>query len=170
MAAPIGNSFWRARAKHGRDKIFKTPDELWNAACEYFDWVEANPLKEEKIYQFQGEIVRGEVSKMRAMTMEGLCLFMHVNTEYLRQFESALDTETKLGKAFSRVIKEIKEVIRNQKFSGAAADLLNANIIARDLGLRDKGEVDHKSSDGSMTPTKIEITAPAGGDDAKDKN
>ena len=39
----------------------------------------------------------------------------------------------------------------NQKFMGAAADLLNANIISRDLGLADKK--DHTSSDGSMTPS-----------------
>jgi hypothetical protein len=32
-------------------------------------------------------------------------------------------------------------VILDQKFTGAAADLLNPNIIARDLGLTDKKEV-----------------------------
>ena len=36
------------------------------------------------------------------------------------------------------------EIIRTQKFAGAAADLLNANIIARDLGLADKNEVTGK--------------------------
>ena len=41
---------------------------------------------------------------------------------------------------FVVVVSEIEAVIRDQKFSGAAADLLNANIIARDLGLKDKSE------------------------------
>jgi hypothetical protein len=32
----------------------------------------------------------------------------------------------------------VEEIIRTQKFEGASADLLNPNIIARDLGLADK--------------------------------
>lgn len=148
----LGNQFWRARAKHGRDKIFKTPEQLWNAACEYFDWVEENPLWETKSYQYQGVPVQDTIPKMRAMTLEGICLFLHVNTKYFYDFEGGLDLSTQEGKDFSEIISKIKEIIRNQKFSGAAADLLNANIIARDLGLRDKSELDHKSSDGSMTP------------------
>ena len=51
MGAPKGNQFWKARAKHGRDKIFKTPDALWKAACEYFEWVDDNPLEEAIVYQ-----------------------------------------------------------------------------------------------------------------------
>ena len=33
----IGNQFWKARAKHGRSKIFSSPNQLWKAAIEYFD-------------------------------------------------------------------------------------------------------------------------------------
>ena len=39
-----------------------------------------------------------------------------------------------------------ESVIRSQKFAGAAADLLNANIIARDLGLAEKKQVESKST------------------------
>ena len=39
---------------------------------------------------------------------------------------------------FLGVVKEVEEIIYNQKFTGAAADLLNSNIIARELGLADK--------------------------------
>ena len=35
----------------------------------------------------------------------------------------------------------MKQIIKTQKFEGAAAELLNANIIARDLGLADKKEL-----------------------------
>lgn len=34
----------------------------------------------------------------------------------------------------------MEEIIRTQKFEGASADLLNPNIIARDLGLAEKQE------------------------------
>ena len=162
MPAPKGNQFWKARAKHGRDKIFKTPQQLWEAACEYFEWVEENPLYEGKPFAFQGDSWVEMVPKMRAMTLEGLCLFLHVNAQYFTDFENALDLETEEGKDFSLVIKDIRAVIRDQKFAGASAGLLNANIIARDLGLADKQDL--TSSDGSMSPkpTTIELVAPKG--------
>lgn len=157
MAAPKGNQFWKARAKHGRDKIFKTPSDLWGAACEYFEWCEENPLKEEKAFAFQGEITKESVSLLRPMTIGGLCLFLGVNMQYLNDFEESLDLESREGKDFSLIIEAIKTSIKEQKFAGAAAGLFNANIIARDLGLSDKSELDHKSSDGSMTPPKKHV-------------
>ena len=39
-----GNQFWKMRETHGRNPIFETPEQLWVAACEYFQWVEDNPL------------------------------------------------------------------------------------------------------------------------------
>lgn len=49
---------------------------------------------------------------------------------------------------------EAEEIIRRQKFEGAAADLFNPNIIARDLGLADKSELTGK--DGGPIETKSE--------------
>jgi hypothetical protein len=43
---------------------------------------------------------------------------------------------------------EIEKVIYNQKFTGAAADLLNSNIIARELGLSDKVQNEHTGANG----------------------
>ena len=148
MSAPKGNRFWEARAKHGRDTIFKDADAMWEAACEYFGWVEDNPLWENKPTQYQGDVIDIPTDKMRAMTNEGLCIFWGVNTKYLSQFEGELDLETQSGKDFSNVIGKIRDVIRSQKFAGAAAGILNANIIARDLGLADKQESEIKGSGG----------------------
>lgn len=141
MAAPKGNQFWKARATHGRDKIFKTPEDLWSACCEYFEWVDKNPLKEEKLFAYQGEIVRDTVSKIRAMTISGLCLFLDIGVSTWADYRGD-------RKDFSVVIAQAEEIIYNQKFQGAAADLLNANIIARDLGLRDKQDLEHTGANG----------------------
>jgi hypothetical protein len=138
MAAPKGNRFWELRSKHGRDKLFATPELLWEAACEYFDWMEINPLYESKAFAFQGEVTMATLPKMRAMTLSGLCFYLHCDEAYFRNFKIQ-DRENK--EDFITVIKEIEKVVYNQKFQGAAADLLNANIIARDLGLTDKQEV-----------------------------
>jgi len=134
MGAPIGNQFWKIRAKHGRDKLFKTPELLWSAACDYYQWCDDNPLKEEKLFHFQGEITRDSSSKMRAYTITGLCLYLHCSTEWFRHFEE----NNKDSKDFIPILTRIRETIYTQKFTGAAADLLNSNIIARDLGLIDK--------------------------------
>lgn len=139
MAAPSGNQFWKLRSKHGRDKLFETADLLWEAACEYFEWCENNPLME---VDFRGKDANEvEIPKMRAFTWQGLCLYLDCNTQYFSQFK---ETEAGKQKDFSLVITRIEQTIYNQKFSGAAAGFLNPNIIARDLGLTDKKELDHK--------------------------
>lgn len=148
----IGNQFWKARAKHGRSKIFSSPNQLWKAAIEYFEWSDENPLLEQKAFAYQGEITKTEITKMRAYTITGLCIFLGVTRNYLTDLKDRLNLETRQGKDFARIIKMIEEIIFTQKFEGAAADLLNANIIARDLGLTDKKDIDHKSTDGSMAP------------------
>ena len=69
MAAPKGNKFWMMRSKHGRDKLFASPQLLWQAACEYFQWVTDNPLYETKAFAYQGEVTTKELPRMRAMTI-----------------------------------------------------------------------------------------------------
>ncbi|PDT71723.1 DNA-packaging protein [Bradyrhizobium ottawaense] len=133
MAAPIGNKFWEARSSHGRAPVFGSPDELWKASCEYFEWVEANPLYEAKAFAYQGEVTVENLPKMRAMTIASLCIFLDISVSAWHDYKARED--------FVQVTIQIEQIIRQQKFSGAAADLLNANIIARDLGLADKQEL-----------------------------
>lgn len=133
MPAPKGNQFWRARSKHGREKIFKTPADLWEACCEYFDWVEENPLLETQAFAFQGNVTEHALPKMRAMTIEGLCLFLDCSVGMWKTYR-----KNEAYKDYLPVITRAEAVIYQQKFSGAAAGFLNPNIIARDLGLVDK--------------------------------
>lgn len=140
MAAPKGNKFWEARAKHGRDKIFSTPEILWESAVEYFEWVEDNPLMEAKLVTANGQPVLEELPKMRAMTIEGLSLFMGVDTTTWYDYAKQED--------FSPIARRITNVIRDQKFTGASAGFLNANIIARDLGLKEATSNEHSGPNG----------------------
>lgn len=136
MAAPKGNQFWRVRSSHGRKPIFPDPDILWDACCEYFEWVEANPLWEDRVMSYQGVNTHEPVAKMRAMTVTGLCNFLDISLQAW--------TEYRTRNGFGDVTTRVDQIIRDQKFAGAAADLLNANIIARDLGLADKSELTGK--------------------------
>jgi DNA-packaging protein gp3 len=144
MAAPTGNSFWQARSSHGRKPLFESPDALWEACLEYFEWVEANPLWEDKIISFQGLATHVDVAKMRAMTVAGLCIFLDISVQTWHDYKERKD--------FLEVTSRVDEIIRTQKFQGAAADLLNPNIIARDLGLSDKSELTG-SQGGPLTVT-----------------
>lgn len=132
MAAPQGNRFWEARSSHGRKPIFETPDDLWDAATQYFAWVDDNPLYESELVKFQGEAKAVDVAKMRAMTLSGLCIFLDIARRTWDDYAKRDD--------FMPVVNQVEEIIRTQKFEGASADLLNPNIIARDLGLADKQE------------------------------
>jgi hypothetical protein len=150
MGAPEGNEFWKLRTKHGRDKIFQTPEIMWDAACEYFQYCSDNPLIE---VDFKGKDAdEVHIPKMRAFTIKGLCLYLDTNSEYFSQFKDSLKgKEDDISKGFSTVITRIYDTIYDQKFTGAAAGFLNPNIIARDLGLTDKH--DHTTGGERIIPT-----------------
>lgn len=139
MAAPNGNRFWEARSSHGRNPKFESPDALWAACCEYFEWVEANPLYEVKAFAFQGVVTQESLPKLRAMTISGLCIFLDITRQTWGTFRAM--------EGFSDITTRAEEIIYDQKFSGAAADLLNANIIARDLGLKEQSQVEDVTPD-----------------------
>jgi hypothetical protein len=135
-----------------RDPIFEDPGQMYERCKEYFDYVRDTPLYEEKVFQHQGVIVRGEVTKPRAMTIKGMCIYLGFSRETWSLYRKR--------EGFAEVCEMVEDIIYTQKFELAAADLLNVNLIARDLGLREKQDVNHTSEDGTMTPTRIELVAP----------
>lgn len=148
MAAPKGNRFWEVRAKHGPDKMTKDPSALAESCQEYFDYNEENPLFEDKVGFSEGAAVHTPVAKMSAMTITGLCLFLGISNQTWYDWK---ERYPELGE----VQAWAEQVIWSQKFRGAAAGLLNANIISRELGLADKSEIN------IPTPMLI-INPPAG--------
>ena len=140
MQFQSGNKFWLARSKHGRNPIFKDAAQLRDACFEYFQWVEDNPLLEEKIFHASGVITKDTITKMRAMTIRAMCFFIGLSRQGWQEYSEKPD--------FSDIVKEIEDVIYSQKFEGAAADLLNSNIIARELGLSDNVKNEHTGANG----------------------
>lgn len=128
-----GNQAWRARSSHGRKPKFASADELESACFEYLQWAEDNPLITIELVKYQGEAQRVEVPKMRAVTIAGLCNFLDITHETWTKYRERSD--------LSEVTSRIDSIIYQMKFEGAAADMLNANIISRELGLADKQDV-----------------------------
>jgi hypothetical protein len=139
MQFTVGNEFWKRRTKHGRDKLFKDPETLWEAAQEYFQWCHDNPLIE---IDFVGKDAQQvEKPKMRAFTWSGLEIYLDIDS--LKHYKSDPNYSD-----FFPVITRIEKIMYTQKFEGAAAGFLNPNIIARDLRLFDN----------DPTPTNLTVT------------
>lgn len=144
-----GNRWWQARSSHGRNPKFENAADLEDACLQYFEWNEANPLYKDQLVTFQGMATHEPVAQMRAMTLVGLCMYIDVSTQGWNEWKRTRPD-------LLSVIEWAEKTIYRQKFEGASADLLNANIIARDLGLADKKDL--SSTDGSMTPKTIVTT------------
>lgn len=129
----LGNRFWEARVSPGRKLPYASGDDLWDACVEYFGWVDENPLHEAFPSSFQGAVTLTPVPKMRAMTIGGLCLFLEIGATTWREWRQ--------HEVLRDACERVEAVIRTQKFEGASAGLLNASIVARDLGLADKHDL-----------------------------
>lgn len=151
-----GNKWWNLRSKHGRDKLFATPQLMWEAAVEYFEYVDSHPeymVKPMVTSQGAGEGSQVEmvhVPVRQPYTMHGLCLYLDCSTGYFRAFKA-----TSKDKDFLAIIAKIEEAIYKQKFDGAASGFFNTNIIARDLGLIDRHDV--KSGDEPIQAPVIKV-------------
>lgn len=147
MAAPKGNNYWQLVENPGRPRKYQ-PDELWQKAIEYFQWCDENPWKEAVLVQRIEKIV--SLPKARPYTEGGFKLFANISNETWANYCSGSNEY----KDFLEISHAIKETIRTQKFEGAAAGFFNANIIARDLGLRDASDHNHSGA--------IQFSVPSG--------
>lgn len=128
----MGEQLWE-RHPGGRPKKFETPEELRGECMAYFQWLDDNPLIEEKAFSAPDGIRYARLARMRAATLGGLCLYLGVSRATWGAYRQREE--------FLTVCEAVEEMLTEQKFTGASAGLLNAAIIARDLGLADKREV-----------------------------
>jgi|GEM_PF-574829 len=152
---PKGNKYWLSRSKHGVDGKWTDPNKFLTDCVSYFEWLEENPLQEAKAFAYQGTVAKTDLPKLQAPTIENLCTHLGIT------YQTWLNYKIR-GPDFLEVITYVEQVIRGRKFVGAAADLFNATIISRDLGLADKTE--HTGAGGGPIQT-ITRTIVRPGDD-----
>lgn len=134
----VGNQAWKARSSHGRKPTFASADSLWDACCEYFDWIDENPELVTELVKFQGEAQEYQVPRRRNMSLDGLITFLDiVNSTWLNYRERP---------DFLIVTERVDRIIRTHKMDGAISGQFKENIIARELGLAEKKEVDVSDS------------------------
>ncbi|MBU0965470.1 MAG: DNA-packaging protein [Proteobacteria bacterium] len=127
-----GNQLWKVRSTHGRKPLFSTPEKLFAACREYMEWVDQNPLKEAKLLRCRGRAAVVYLSRMRPMTIDGLCLFLGISQGTWRNYRKRKHA------GFLRVCKCVESIIWDQKFGGAAAGFFKYAIIAHELSKKQR--------------------------------
>jgi hypothetical protein len=119
--------------ERGHPRMFENPEELWEAAVEYFKSVADNNLQSIEIGWYQGVASEQTVSKPRAMHIRGLALFLGVSEWTYRRWYDG-------HPHFRETMDRISDVIKTQKFEGAMVGLFVPSIASRDLGLAEQVE------------------------------
>lgn len=145
----MGKHIWNRKSTKGKKPEFGSSDELWRAACEYFEWATENPLIEHKPMSIAGALVDAEIKKPRVFTFAALCLDLDIGYTTYKRWR----TDETLAEA----CEWIDAVIYTQKFEGAAAGLFNSGIISRDLGL-DKYTEDDNGTDGEIEIRVVRVS------------
>lgn len=149
MGAPKGNQFWKLRSKHGRDKIFKSPEIFLESAYEYFDKADENPWNKMEVVKSgenAGQLL--PVPTQKPYTIQGLCIFLGITEDTFRNYE-----RDDSYKDFFEVFTYVRNIIENQQLEGATVGAYNANIVARKLGLSD-----NVKQSGSVVSYSAEVT------------
>jgi hypothetical protein len=131
-----GNELWRLAdpSNVGRPRNFETPQDLWNECVKYFEHVDSNPIIKKTTSIGDKGSIYTETEYKRPYTWEGMYVFLNVQS--LDRYKKNI--------VFVDILTRIKQIIYSQKFEGAAAGVFNANIIARDLGLKDNTDITSK--------------------------
>lgn len=141
MAAPKGNKFYLLAANPGAPRKVVAPEDLWAHAVDYFEWCDNNPWEEQDWVGREGKAVKKKHPV--PYTLVGLATFIGIAERTLRNYGNGSDPAYK---DFLPVYTHIEQIVRTQKFTGAAAGFFNANIIARDLGMVEKVDSEQRVS------------------------
>jgi hypothetical protein len=131
MAAPIGNQFWKLAPRVGRKLIYQTPVELEADCMEYLEVTSERAIT---VKDWVGKDATAVDREMRPpFTIWGLCTFLGMDERSWVNYRNREE--------FFPICTRVEQIIKTQKFEGASVGIYNANIIARDLGLRDVSDV-----------------------------
>lgn len=125
--------------KLGRPLKYK-PDEMLVKFREYVTWAKDNPISIEKNVvntTTKGDTYRSDAveTKPRLISIKGFLVFLGAGSDWWQ----SLDREdAKRKEEFSRVKSFIRDYCENYQSEMASAEIFNANIVSRLLGLADK--------------------------------
>jgi hypothetical protein len=146
---------WQSAKKVGRPKNIKTPQHLWELACDYFTHVDNTPvlkfeqkkgntqfphgqkLTTKQILAISNQTV--QLPYQRPYTWDGFENYLFLKGVLAKLDDYKANKEGRYSD-FTDIIARIDSVIFNNKYTGAAVGLFDPRIVSRDLGLVDKRE------------------------------
>lgn len=122
-------------------KNIETPEKLYEHFLSYVKYCKENPKKE----NFYSSKLDKQVSVDREVpiTWNGFDIWLRKN-KILAKLEDYKANKDGRYTDYADIIRVIHKEIYEDKFAGATAGIYQHNIIARDLGLSDKKELDVK--------------------------
>lgn len=144
-----GNEYsehWRVISAGGR-QLSNTPEQLWDAAINYFKWCDENPITAKRTLtsgKTQGEKVVVEFK--RPYSVKAFCLHAGISERYITDIKESQAKESE----WYIIMEKILMIIYTQNLEGAIVDLYNPIMVSKVLNM-DKGV-----EDGNQT-VRIEI-------------
>lgn len=133
----------------GSTKIF-TPKTFEQAWIKYFKWCDDNPwVKNDLIKsgEFAGQVI--PIPSVRPYSELGFCAYHNLGEHYLTELAQTLAAQTdEDSRRMLYILTQARAKCRSQKFEGAAVGAFNATLIARDLGLADKQQLEQSGPGG----------------------
>jgi len=137
----------------GRPAHFETKEQLQECIDTYFIWIQG-------VFEWVDIIVNGEkvgrekewVREPEPPTITGLALFLgFVSRQSVYDYEKTGEFSYTIKEARLRVENGYEKALMTRNSTGAIFALKN-------FGWTDKQEIDHKSTDGTMSPTPISFS------------
>lgn len=134
-----------------------SPEDLAEEFEKYITDLEENQIEVETNYRQQSE-EGGRRQQRRIQSYSRPPKIMDFVVRWLgmtHQWWYSLP-QGKRGKEYTAVIERITQYCYDVKYDGAVVGLYNANIIARDLGLKENIEISKRGNEEAMTLDNIE--------------
>ena len=133
-------NYWQWRKNTGKPKSIKNPKQLWDAACDYFEWCDENPMTKQDFIR-GGDMAGSKVDLAipRPYTWQGL----ESHLADMGLVSKLDDYRANVGKAYEKYkdsLTRIEREIYDRKYVGAATNTYNAGFISKDLGITEKIE------------------------------
>lgn len=134
-----------------------TPEQIAEEFRLYIEDLAANPIECETDYRYQSE-ESGRRQQRRTQTYARPPKILDFVTRWLGMTHQWWYTlpHGKRGAEYSAVIERITQYCYDTKFDGAVVGVYNANIIARDLGLKENIAVSKRDADEQMNEADID--------------
>lgn len=132
-------------------KNIKTPERFWELFVEFRKWKFEQKVSTPVVSKF-GVVVSLEHTPPLTWAAFDAWLYEHRHIKHTEDYRSNKDDRYK---EYAGVIHAITQIMFANKFEGAAVGVFNANLIARELGITDKKEIDLSTLGKSLAPQII---------------